>query len=66
MAIPDDCTPHCRAFLADLEALCDQYQVHITPEGYDRLQIWSRHSDDQEAFDWDGIEDCTDMEDLQP
>jgi hypothetical protein len=60
---PDDCTLRCRQFLADLEALCDRYEVHITPEGYDRLQIWRRHKEDPGGFDWAAMVDCTHQED---
>jgi hypothetical protein len=59
MTTPAQCTPLCRAFLAALEDLCRHYQVHITPSGYDTLQIWPRHCDDAGGFDWRGIEDCT-------
>lgn len=56
---PDDCTPRCRQFLADLEALCTRYKVHLTPSAYDLLQVWDMTSDDTRGFDWDLIEDCT-------
>jgi hypothetical protein len=59
---PEDCTPRCREFLADLQTLCDRYMVHITPSGYDMLQIWNRVVDDGGGFDWEAIEDCTDVE----
>ena len=59
MSTPEQLTPPCRAFLADLETLCTLHQVYITPSGYDMLQIWRRRSDDPRGFDWDGIEDCT-------
>ena len=59
MTTPADCTPRCRQFLADLEALCLRYQVHITPAGDDMLQIWDRRRDDPGGFDWEAIDDCT-------
>ncbi len=59
MLTPAQCTPTCRAFLAELEALCEHYHVYLTPSGYDTLQIWDRDRDDPGAFDWGGLEDCT-------
>jgi hypothetical protein len=59
MTTPEDLTPRCRQFLADLEALCARYGVHITPSGYDTLQIWNRHVEDAGGFDMEAIEDCT-------
>jgi len=64
MMIPEQCSPRCRQFLADLEALCERYDVYLTPSGYDMLQIWRRHADDPGSFDWGGIEDCTRENDL--
>jgi len=62
MTTPADFTPRCRQFLAALEALCAQYGVHITPSGYDMLQIWNVHCEDGGGFDLKAIEDCTDDE----
>jgi hypothetical protein len=59
MTTPDACTPRCRQFLADLEALCARYEVHLTPSGSDTLQIWRMHPEDPGGFDWKAIEDCT-------
>jgi hypothetical protein len=59
MTTPAECTPRCRQFLAELEALCDKYEVHITPSGDDTLQIWRVHAYDPGGFDWGAIEDCT-------
>jgi hypothetical protein len=63
---PEECTPRCREFLADLEALCDRYMVYITPSSYDMLQIWNRLADDAGGFDWEAIEDCTDVDQELP
>jgi hypothetical protein len=57
--IPDECTPRCRQFLAELDALCTGYDVYLTPSGYDMLQIWRRRRDHPGGFDWDAIEDRT-------
>lgn len=59
MTTPGDFTPRCRQFLAALDALCAQYGVHITPSGYDRLQIWHVTSDMPGGFDLEAIEDLT-------
>jgi hypothetical protein len=61
---PKECTPRCRQFLADLETLCARYEVHLTPSGYDMLQIWRRHVEDPGGFDWGAIEDCTRQDDV--
>ena len=62
MTAPADMSPRCRQFLDDLETLCARYRLHITPAGADMLQVWDRRSDDPGGFDWDAIDDCTDLE----
>jgi hypothetical protein len=62
MTIPADFSPRCRQFLTDLAALCLRHQVHITPSGYDMLQIWDLHPEHVEGFEIEGIDDCTQQE----
>lgn len=59
MARPADLSPRCRQFLADLDALCARYGVHITPSGNDRLAIRRVHIEDTGGFDMDAIDDHT-------
>jgi hypothetical protein len=65
MTTPADFTPRCRQFLAELDALCARHGVHITPSGYDTLQIWPVHVEDTGGFDLAAIEDGT-HEEEQP
>ena len=46
-------------FVVELESLCKKHDVVLSVSGYDALQVWDLHDDDEDVISSCGIDDLT-------